>query len=196
MDAEDWLWNQLLDYIEEGLVIPVVGRELLWSNIADELRYVPAHLAREFASRAGIEPVDCDDPVGASVPWTGHMQVAYDGRTWSSLRRRRSRSFSRIISATTVRRAYSSFSPVIRRQVTRTFYFRTSQGSCMWTVLTLSCEQVGCRVLSSEGLHAHDPSPPKNHTSVFNSHSQRPNSQAAPETIAWELWSCGVGSSL
>jgi hypothetical protein len=46
MTAEDWQWNQLLDYIEEGLVIPVVGRELLWATIAGGIRYVPEHLAR------------------------------------------------------------------------------------------------------------------------------------------------------
>jgi hypothetical protein len=79
MGAEDWLWNQLLDYIEEGLVIPVIGRELLWTNIAGELQYVPAHLAREFALRAGIEPVDSDDPVGAIVE---RYLCSFKDRTW------------------------------------------------------------------------------------------------------------------
>ncbi len=67
----EWQWNQLLDYIEAGLVVPVVGRELLWTDIDGERRYVPAYLARKFCARSSVtwgEDLDDDaDPLGSVV---------------------------------------------------------------------------------------------------------------------------------
>jgi len=62
-------WIQLLDYIEAGLVIPVVGRELLWIEIGGRPEYVPAYLARNLAARAGLSwsPEPGPDPIGVVV---------------------------------------------------------------------------------------------------------------------------------
>ena len=58
----EWKWNQLLDYIEAGLVVPLVGRELLWTTIDGEARSVPAYLARKLAERARMEWTGSGDP--------------------------------------------------------------------------------------------------------------------------------------
>src|SRR5688572_6108537 len=66
---QDRRWHQLLDCIEAGIVVPVVGRELLWTTIDSQKQYVPALLARELAGHLGLTvPEDAGaDPVNAVV---------------------------------------------------------------------------------------------------------------------------------
>jgi hypothetical protein len=51
-----------MNYLEAGLVVPVVGRELLRTEIAGRCEYVPEYLARTLVARAGLswaaEPVE------------------------------------------------------------------------------------------------------------------------------------------
>jgi hypothetical protein len=54
------LWDQLLDFIAEGRVIPVVGPELLMLDISGETKLLYSYLAQRLAKRLQIdtEPAD------------------------------------------------------------------------------------------------------------------------------------------
>ena len=56
----DRLWKQLLNFIEEGRVIPVIGPELLILNIKGKTTFLYAYLAEQLANRLEIsfEPTD------------------------------------------------------------------------------------------------------------------------------------------
>ena len=79
----DWRWNQLLDYIEAGLVIPIVGRELLWTEVGDTPTYVPDYLAQQLSARAGLpndtKADDTTDPIG---PVVERYLRSHAGRNW------------------------------------------------------------------------------------------------------------------
>src|SRR5690242_11663478 len=49
------LWEQLLDFIAEGRVIPVIGPELLMLDISGEMKLLYSHLAQGLASRLQID---------------------------------------------------------------------------------------------------------------------------------------------
>jgi len=78
----EWKWNQLLDYIEAGLVVPVVGRELLWAEIDGRLQYVPWYLALQLASRAEIEPPALEDPDPVATIVQRYLSSHTKGRNW------------------------------------------------------------------------------------------------------------------
>jgi len=84
MDAasDAFQWNQLLDYIEAGLVVPIVGRDLLWTDIQGSREFVPAYVGRQLAIRAGVAaPDDTDtDPVCAVVQ--RFLAAQAKGRNW------------------------------------------------------------------------------------------------------------------
>jgi hypothetical protein len=54
------LWDQLLDFIADGRVIPVIGPELLMLDLGGEITLLYAYLARRLAHRLQIdfEPAD------------------------------------------------------------------------------------------------------------------------------------------
>ena len=54
------LWEQLLDFIADGRVIPVIGPELLMLDLGGEMRLLYSHLAKQLANRLQIdfEPAD------------------------------------------------------------------------------------------------------------------------------------------
>lgn len=47
-------WEQLLDFIDDGRVIPVIGPELLVLDINGETTYLYAYLAKQLASQLKI----------------------------------------------------------------------------------------------------------------------------------------------
>src|SRR5262249_13849864 len=51
-----WNWNQLLDFIELGTVVPVVGRELLWTEIRGEPQDVYQHIATRLSTELDVGP--------------------------------------------------------------------------------------------------------------------------------------------
>ena len=60
-NVEQW-WNSLLRYIEDGEVVPIVGRDLLWLNVEGQAAYLPLLLAQQLADRLGLPlPSDADD---------------------------------------------------------------------------------------------------------------------------------------
>ena len=46
-------WNQLLDYIEAGRVVPVLGRELLWTEIKGKRQNVYSERRKSVATAGG-----------------------------------------------------------------------------------------------------------------------------------------------
>jgi hypothetical protein len=67
-DVEQW-WSSLLRYVEEGAVIPLVGRDLLWIDVDGQPTCVPRLLATQLADRLRVPlPDDLgDDPVDRVV---------------------------------------------------------------------------------------------------------------------------------
>src|SRR5262249_52917808 len=49
----DWLWSQLQDFIEADLVVPIIGRELLWARIRGE-RYLSFLNNRSVEFTSGV----------------------------------------------------------------------------------------------------------------------------------------------
>src|SRR5688572_29405128 len=49
------LWDQLLDFIADGRVVPVIGPELLMLDIDGEAALLYSYLARQLANRLQIE---------------------------------------------------------------------------------------------------------------------------------------------
>lgn len=58
------LWRQLLTFIEEGCVIPVIGPELLMLGIDGEMKLLYSYLAEQLASRLQIS-AEPDDTLNA-----------------------------------------------------------------------------------------------------------------------------------
>lgn len=56
--VDDELWEELLQLIEEGRVIPVVGRDLLTVDVNGEQVFLYHWLARELAAALGVTPDD------------------------------------------------------------------------------------------------------------------------------------------
>ncbi len=54
------LWEQLLDFIEDGRVIPVIGQELLLLEINGEKKLLHNHLAQQLAKRLQIDLTPTD----------------------------------------------------------------------------------------------------------------------------------------
>ena len=81
--AAEWRWTRLLDYIQAGLVVPIVGRELLRTSIDGATQYVPAYLARQLCERAGLswtaELETLSDPIGKVVE---RLLESPRGRNW------------------------------------------------------------------------------------------------------------------
>lgn len=78
MDGSEPLWAQLLGYIDEGLVVPVVGPGLV--TVRDEAGEAPYYtqLALRVAERAGV-PAD-DLPVGSELNEVACRFLAKGGR--------------------------------------------------------------------------------------------------------------------
>jgi len=62
---EDYFWDDLLDYIEEGTVIPIVGRELVTVPEGEGEMLLQQHVARQLVERLPL-PVDAL-PEGCSL---------------------------------------------------------------------------------------------------------------------------------
>jgi hypothetical protein len=77
----EWQWNQLLDYIESGVVVPVVGSELLWTELRGSTQWVPRYLANELAAKASLAspPAALSNPLGAVVE---HYLSKPRSRSW------------------------------------------------------------------------------------------------------------------
>ena len=67
-NTEQW-WDSLLRYIDDGQVVPIVGRDLLWVDVDGRSVYVPRWLAEQLAGELDVDlPRDSDgDPVDAVV---------------------------------------------------------------------------------------------------------------------------------
>jgi hypothetical protein len=52
------LWERLLQYIEDGQVVPIVGQELLTVDIGGQSGLLYEHLARQLAPRLKVAPPD------------------------------------------------------------------------------------------------------------------------------------------
>jgi hypothetical protein len=78
----DWKWSQLLDYIAAGLVVPVVGRELLWATLDGERQHVSTYLARRLALRADIPALVASEPDPTSAVVQHYLSSRTKGRTW------------------------------------------------------------------------------------------------------------------
>ena len=66
--TEQW-WHSLLRYVDDGKVLPIIGRDLLWIEVNGTTSYLPRLLADGLAHRLGV-PIDGelgDDPVDTVV---------------------------------------------------------------------------------------------------------------------------------
>jgi hypothetical protein len=54
------LWERLLQYVEDGAVIPVVGQELLTAEIGGRNVFLYEHLAQRLAERLRVTPPDAN----------------------------------------------------------------------------------------------------------------------------------------
>ena len=66
--TEQW-WDSLLRFIDDGKVVPIVGRDLLWVDVDGPSVHLPRLLAEQFAEKLHVElPEDLGgDPVDAVV---------------------------------------------------------------------------------------------------------------------------------
>jgi hypothetical protein len=78
----DWQWNQLLDYIESGQVVPVVGRDLLWTTREGHRQHMPFSVACQLATRAGVDPPEPSDADPINVVVERFLAVPKRGRNW------------------------------------------------------------------------------------------------------------------
>jgi len=68
-------WNQLLDFIDAGTVVPVLGRELLRTEIGGRQQDIYSYLASRLAIELGVEPPQADTP-GDPVSQVAHRYLA------------------------------------------------------------------------------------------------------------------------
>src|SRR5262245_42132345 len=61
---DDFPWEDLLDYIQDGKVVPILGHELLQADYQGRRVSLQRLLAERFAAREGL-----------SVPWTPHFEL-------------------------------------------------------------------------------------------------------------------------
>lgn len=54
MPESEFFWEQILDYVESGSVIPVVGQDLLQVEVNGGARTLYVYLARELAGQLEI----------------------------------------------------------------------------------------------------------------------------------------------
>lgn len=57
-DADEELWDELLQLVEEGRVVPIVGRDLLQVTIDGEQVFLDRWLAGQLADALGVTPED------------------------------------------------------------------------------------------------------------------------------------------
>lgn len=80
---EDYFWDDLLDYIEEGTVIPIVGRELVTVPAGDGEMLLEQHVARQLVERLRLpadalpEDFSLDAVVGEFLADRGRKEELY-----------------------------------------------------------------------------------------------------------------------
>src|SRR5580698_6832159 len=80
---DDDVWEDLLNYIEEKRVIPIIGPELLKVDTESGPRVLMEWLAEKLASRLGInvahlpQPLNLNDVVCAYLAARGRREEAY-----------------------------------------------------------------------------------------------------------------------
>lgn len=77
-----WQWNRLLDHVEHYRVVPVVGRELLHTEIDGQVQHVPTYLAKRIADYCGLDwsPDPTADPISSVVQH--YLTLHRDDVTW------------------------------------------------------------------------------------------------------------------